>query len=211
MKKMLILLFTVAVLVALSIKPPSVIYEQQLQTDYYDMLSIVQQLFREHLIGEGNLYYNPNYQTRAEVEELLKNHATKKGANLIIDELFIEVNSLLFYNDNLQEYLNERRDYYLYSSPIEKTYYSTVKETILNPALRMISFDYMNKEKSKDKLILNGDSVAVYFYEEAASDFETDYHQYARYGYPPSDRLSFTFSFLYKDGRYFLDGFLIGS
>lgn len=209
MKRLSILFFTVAFLTLLALKPPTVIHEQQLRTDYYEIISNVQQLFREHSMNEEGKYYNRNFQTREEVAVLLEGQVTEKGIDLIIDEVFTEVDSLLYYKENFQEYLHESRDYYLHSSSMEVTYYSTVKNTILNPALRMISFDYINKVKDNDRVVLEADSIEVRFYDENEGYLETDFHQYARYGYPAKEQISLMFSFLSKDGSYLLDSFQI--
>lgn len=208
MKRLIILILTVLTLLILAIKPPNVIYQQQLKSDYYEVISAVNQLFKDHTKHE-ELYYNRNYQSKEEIEEFLQGKVTKNGLAQIFNEIFAEDDNIAIYNDELQQYLKTSREYYINSTSKKDedgvSYYETVRNTILNPALRMVSLQQFKTSRDGEFVDLKGENIQVTFYNEDDGLI----NKYFRYGYPPKESFHLTFSFLYREGKYLLDSFTI--
>lgn len=180
--------------------------ETKLKKDYYELIVTVSELFKDHSQA-GEQYYNRSFQTESEIADLLDGKVTEKGLHLIVDTLFEEYDDLIVYKQPFQEYLNDTLDFTL--TPTRDKYYSTVRDSILNPALKLIPFDVFEIEQQENKIVVEAEKIEVTFYEEGERQFQ--HHQYARYGYPPSDYISIYLTFVQNNGEYLLEEFNVTS
>lgn len=190
------LFFTVAVL------SNEMVNENKLKEDYYDLIVTVSELFKDHA-QTGERFYNRSYQSEREVAELLDGKVTEKGFRAIVDTLFEEYDDLFVYRQPYQEYLNDALDFTLSSK--RNNYYTTVRNSLLNPALKLVGFDQFEIYHEENKIFVEADKIEVNYYEQG--EREAQHHQYARYGFPPSDYISVNLTFVHQDGKYLLDQF----
>lgn len=182
------------------------INKDKLKGNYYELIVAISDLFKDHTQASGR-YYNQSYPSKEKVDEFLNEKVTENGFALVIDTLFDEYDDLYVYKQEYQDYLSDSFNFRDETS--NNNYYNTVKDSILNPALRLINFEQLNIEKEKDKIILKGDDIKIRFYDE--EERQRRYHQYARLGYPPQDSISLSLTFLYSNGNYLLDDFQVKS
>jgi hypothetical protein len=180
--------------------------ENKLKEDYYEVIVVVSDLFKDHT-QVGEQYYNRSYHSEEEIGKLLEGRVTENGFHLVVDSFFDEYDDLFVYRQQYQEYLSDTLDFTLRSK--RNNYYETVKDSILNPALRLIPFEQLEINQQENKIIVKGDNIRVKFYEER--DQQSHHHQLARYGYPSSDRISLTLTFINDNGIYLLDDFVVSS
>lgn len=183
-----------------------IINEDKLKSDYYELVVAISELFKDHKL-KGEQYYNRSFQSKEEIADLLNDKVTDAGFNLVIDTLFEENENMYVYRQGYQEYLSDT--YNFSSKSTNRSYYNTVKDSFLNPALRLINFDELDVQRFDDKIVLQGDAILVNFYNE--EEREIKYHQYARYGYPPQDYISLALTFVYENGNYLMDHFSVKS
>ena len=206
MKRGLIWFALIGIFLFLSINNMTPIIEEKLKDDYYQLLLTVDKLFNDHSKINGH-YYNDTYSSKSEIYSLLSEQVTGVGVEKIFDSLFIEEEELVVFNRPYQEYLSDTYNFSEKRSSV--SYYEAVQNSLLNPALRLIPFKQLDTNVVDDVVIVKGENIKVTFYED--DDLISEHHQYARYGYPPSDILNVKFYFKYKNNRYVLDGFEISS
>ncbi|MBU8905370.1 hypothetical protein [Desertibacillus haloalkaliphilus] len=180
--------------------------EQQLFSDYREVLGTVDELFSNHARA-GGVFYNQDYQTEDEVRALLEGKVTSDGIDEIISNLFREEEGRLVYNEPFQQYLQEAN--YDTVAPVDTgSYYRTVCETILNPGLQLMIVEQFEVEPNDEAILLIAEGGHVYFYDEADP---LQLEQYQRYGYPPHDTITVALSFIRERDRYLLDNYRISA
>lgn len=197
----------VTVFLALALWDYNIFNKDKLKEDYYEILVTVSDLFKDHTQFEENQFYNPSYPSKEEVKDLLGDKVTDNGLELVIEGLFVEYDNLFVYKQQYQEYLSDTRDFSLKER--DNKYYKTVQNTILNPALRLIPFNELEVFSEKNIVNVKGEGIEVQFYDDREK--LTEYHQYARYGYPPKDYFNISLTFVAEDGKYLLDDFQLTS
>ncbi len=206
LKKVVVWFVVILLLCVSTVLGKEIVYEDELKENYYEFIVLVGELFKDHA-QEEEYYYNRTYSNYEDLERLFGNKVTEKGFSLVIDALFDELNERYIYKPHYQDYISDTRDFS--SSQKDTTYYDTVRNTILNPALRLIPFDNLEITREKNRVKVGGQEIKVQFYD--ARDYLVEHHQYARFGYPPIDEISFSLTFVLDDGKYLLDHFDIHS
>ncbi|WP_096202566.1 hypothetical protein [Bacillus sp. FJAT-45350] len=196
------LIFLVCALVMTGCQSKEQVNEQQVLNDFYRLVSSVNELFGHFSISDEH-YVNGQYQTIEDVAELLGEWVTDDGLETIISQIFEEDEGKLIYKERYREYIEESN--ILTMSPNNtRNYYEVVRETILNPGLQLVPFSQLLIVEDNDEVILAGSQLPVVFYEEEIYQRQ---EQYLRYGYPPNDVLSVTFSFKEEDGIFKMDNY----
>ncbi|WP_078430009.1 hypothetical protein [Alkalihalobacterium alkalinitrilicum] len=162
-------------------------------------------LFQNHS-PYGELFYNEQFHKVEDIERLLDGKVTENGLQYMVERIFDDNDEMLVYKEPFQMYIKESN---VYQSTINVTngYYETVRETILNPGLRLISQEELLFEEYGDRLTVTGENINIEFYnleEYGTAD------QYTRYGYPANDVLTVCFTFVKDSSGYLLDSFQIG-
>ncbi|RXJ01849.1 hypothetical protein DS745_10265 [Anaerobacillus alkaliphilus] len=206
MKKIVVWIVVILLLCITTVLGKEIVYEDELKENYYELIVLVGELFKDHA-QEDDYYYNRSYSKQEDMAELLGENVTDAGFSLLVDALFDELDELYVYKSRYQDYISDTRDF----SKNQKAtnYYDTVRNTILNPALGLIPFDNLEITREKNRVKVEGQEIKVEFYD--ARDYLVEHHQYARFGYPPNDEISFSLIFIYNDGKYLLDHFDIRS
>lgn len=204
MKKIAVWVLVIMFLFSFTVFSDHFVNKELLKEDYYELIVTVSHLFDDHTYGE-NYFYNRSFSREAEIAELLNNKVTPSGFELVVDTLFEEYEDHYVYKPRYQEYISDTRNFTHKEKEI--SYYDIVRNTILNPALRLISFEELEVAKEKNRITLEGHDIKVNFYEEEA--YMQEHHQYARFGFPPKDHISFAITFVYDNGKYLLDDFVI--
>ncbi|WP_142303637.1 hypothetical protein [Evansella halocellulosilytica] len=187
---------------SLSSSTTPAVHGEEVKLQYYEILDHVEGLYSNHSQLEGK-YYNEEFSDKDEIKNYLSEYMTEKASYKVIDELFKEEDRAL-YNESLQEYLKER-DPVLRSGEGETSFYSTVKQTIINPGLKFVFEEDIQVEISNNEVVLEVTDAPVYFYDHA----DVNTNNYERYGYPSEDKISVKFSFVEKDGQLLLDDYKI--
>lgn len=177
--------------------------EQQVLNHYYDVITTAQQLFQNH-VNDGNMYYNENIRTVEDVHELLDGKVTEEGMEQLVDRFFIEDEGKLVYRDKYQTYIEEE-SLYTATPDNPSRYYESVRYTILNPGLQIVTINDVSISRNGDYIMVEGNNLPIYFYEETTLSTE----QYKRFGYPPSDRLSISFAFVKQGDKYLLEEYKV--
>ncbi|WP_156942365.1 hypothetical protein [Alkalihalobacterium bogoriense] len=177
--------------------------EQQVLNHYYDVITTAQKLFENHVYN-GSVYYNENIQTIEDVYALLGGKVTEDGMEQLVDRFFIEEEGKLVYRDKYQTYIEEES---LYTATPENPsrYYESVRQTILNPGLQIVTTQDVSITRDGEYVVLEGTDLPIYFYEETTLSKE----QYKRFGYPPSDKLSISFIFIKQGDNYLLEEYKV--
>ncbi|WP_100405289.1 hypothetical protein [Bacillus solitudinis] len=175
--------------------------------NHYDhFLEDVGELFRYHA-EENEMFYNERYQTKEEVDQLLKPYMTEKGISQIKNDFFVEVESRLVYKEDFQLYLRERGDYRSFYSG-NRQYYDVIRESVINPGLRLINPDIVKMQEENGRILMEGIEIPIYFYHE--QDVYAQ-QQFGQLGYPSNDLLSISVSFVSKGNTLLIDQIQIGS
>lgn len=206
LKRLIVWAAVVVFFITIAIVSSGTVYEDKVKEDYYELLVVISDLFKDHAQAEEE-YYNQSYPTEKEIAKLLKGKVTDRGFQQVVETFFEERNDLFVYNQTYQEYLNDTLDFS--NKQKEANYYRTVRNTILNPALRLITFDQLIIEQNDNKITVVAEEVEVKFYND--SDENNNHHQYARFGFPPKDIISFSLTFIYEDEINRLDEFKVES
>lgn len=206
MQKLFIWFAVVTILFAIAFFSEGKVNKNELKVEYYELISTVAELFNDHSRSEGQ-YYNRSYRTNDEVAQLLDGRVTENGLQQIVYSLFDEYDNLFVYKKAYQEYLSDTLDFSFSENQV--SYYSTVNNTILNPALTLVPFTKFEIVEQGNTVQIKANNVKVDFYERG--ERQSEHHQYARYGFPPSDYISATLTFIVKDGNYLLNDFKIVS
>lgn len=183
----------------------STVDEREIIYHLNEIFTTSSKLFQNHS-PYGERFYNEQLHTFDEIKTLLESKVTEAGLLYMVERIFEEDDEILVYKQPFQTYIEESN---VYNSTINVTngYYETVRETILNPGLRLLPEDELEFEEQGDTIVVTGENVLIEFYNE--EDFGGSAHQYARYGYPASDVLSVTFIFVMGENGYLLDSFEI--
>ncbi|MDE5415358.1 hypothetical protein [Alkalihalobacterium chitinilyticum] len=171
-----------------------------------EIFSTSSQLFQNHS-PYGELFYNEQFHTFDEIKKLLDTKVTEDGLSYMVDRIFEEDDEVLVYKQPFQTYIQESNVYSSTTTNLTNGYYETVRETILNPGLRLLPEDELVFEEQGDTVVVTGENVYIEFYNE--EEYGGSAHQYARYGYPANDVLSVTFTFVKDENGYLLDSFKI--
>lgn len=206
LKKIIIWVVVVVFFIAVAISSSETIYDDKVREDYYELLIVISELFKDHTQAEEQ-YYNHSYSNEEEIANLLNDKVTDRGFRQLVESLFEEHNELFVYKQEFQKYLKETLDFSIKQK--EVNYYDTVSNTILNPALRLINFDQLRIEQSDNRITIIGEDIEVKFYDD--SDERKKYHQYARFGFPSKAYISLTLTFIYEDNNNRLDEFEVRS
>ncbi|MFN7253354.1 MAG: hypothetical protein ACK4M9_21655 [Anaerobacillus sp.] len=204
MKKILIWAAVITLFFITTFIGTGIVNEEKLKSDYYVLIADIGELFKDHAQKE-DYFYNRSYSRSEEIAQLLEGRVTDKGFHLIVQSIFDEFNELYVYKPQYQEYISDTRNFS--QKQKETNYYDTVRDTILNPALGLIPFEALKITKDKNRVVITGQDVLVVFYDNREKFVE--YHRYARFGFPPSDYISFSLAFIYDNGIYLLDDFII--
>ncbi|WP_216830934.1 hypothetical protein [Alkalihalobacterium elongatum] len=198
-KKVSVILFVLLLSGCSSIDEREIVYHLN------EIFTTASKLFQNHS-PYGDLFYNEQFHTFEEVKRLLDSKVTEDGLFYMIDRIFDQDEEILVYKEPFQEYIHESN---VYNSTINvsNSYYETVRETILNPGLRLIPEEELQFEEHGDTIIVTGENIFIEFYD--IDNYSGSSHQYARYGYPANDVLSVTFTFIREDDGYLLDSFEI--
>ncbi|MFA9560658.1 hypothetical protein ACERII_25500 [Evansella sp. AB-rgal1] len=178
--------------------------QHEIMARYYEVISKVEKLYGNHQHADGE-FYNGSLDDIAKVEEFLRPYMTEETVSEVINHFFRESEDLLVYAGNFQDYLLTSRESY-YSPNLSEGYYSLVRDTILNPGLKLVLDEQITINKKEDKYIIEIDDITIRYYNES----EGMYH-YSRLGFPPSDCLRATFTFITRDGELVLSNFNVRS
>ncbi|WP_017726414.1 hypothetical protein [Halalkalibacterium ligniniphilum] len=170
--------------------------EQEIMAQYDQILIASSELFRYH-VKEEDSYYNEQYQTVGEVYSLLEDIMTDEAVEQLINSIFIREDNRLFYNNHFTGYLEEANFFSIEQNDMSD-FYVAVRESIVNPGLRMLHMDQLTLEQRGSTITVNGSNVPVYFYEE--DDLYSSQY-YGLLGYPSQDYLTFSFSFIKKGDK----------
>jgi hypothetical protein len=204
LKKILIWAAVITVFFITTFIGTGIVNEDKLKSDYYVLIADIGELFKDHAQKE-DYFYNRSYSRAEEIAQLLEGRVTDKGFHLVVQSIFDEYNEFYVYKPHYQEYISDTRNFS--QKQKETNYYDTVRDTILNPALGLIPFEALKIKKDKNRVVITGQDVLVVFYDNREKFVE--YHRYARFGFPPSDYISFSLAFIYENGKYLLDDFII--
>lgn len=204
MQKKIVWFSVIAIIIIIGMRNPDYLNEEQLSKDYYDFIDVVSDLFKNHTQTEEK-YFNQSISSKDEITKLLDGKVTEDGYKEVVYGLFEKHNDLYVYKEEYQDYLRGSNRFF--GSEDENTYYNTVKNSIINPALRLINFDQLNVRLEDNRVIVEGEGVPVRFYD----DEQSEYYPYARYGYPPKDYINVSLTFIYQDGKYLLDDYRVSS
>ncbi|QOY38054.1 hypothetical protein AWH56_011100 [Anaerobacillus isosaccharinicus] len=202
MKKIAIWVTVILLLLITTVVGKEIVNEDKLKEDYYELIIATSELFKDHTQEQGH-YYNRSYSNEEQIEELLEGKVTETGYRLVIESVFEQKDDLYVYKEQYQDYISDTRDFSLKHK--DTNYYKTVRDTILNPALKLIPFEKLVVVKENNLITIEGRDVKVRFYEDG--DRTEEHHQYARFGFPPKDHISFTLTFVYEQGKYLLEDF----
>ncbi|WP_209125576.1 hypothetical protein [Alkalihalobacillus sp. BA299] len=170
-----------------------------------EIITTSSELFQNHS-SYGDMFYNEQYHTLEEIERLLDGKVTEDGLLQMVERIFDENDNILVYKQPFQTYIKESN---VYNSSINETnaYYDTVRKTILNPGLRLITEEELQFEVHDEIVIVKGENINIEFYN--IEMYGGSAEQYARYGYPANDVLSVSFKFVKDTNGYLLDSFHI--
>ncbi|WP_096436655.1 hypothetical protein [Alteribacter populi] len=177
--------------------------DQDLYDQYIQIVSDTSELFQTHNRIE-EAYFNESFGNKEAIHQHLGERMTDDGLQQLVSSLFRKEGPYLVYNDDYQIYLQEVH----LTKEDEHSYYNTVKDTLLNPGLLLIQKEDMTFSREGDKIEIQTEETPVYFFNQ--DDIVYD-HQFKRFGYPPVDRLTITFTFTEEEGDYLLDHFKVQS
>ncbi|MCT8140456.1 hypothetical protein H1D32_23830 [Anaerobacillus sp. CMMVII] len=195
MKKMGAWIVVIMFLFLITVVGKDIFNEEKLKADYYELIVAVSELFKDHA-QEEEYFYNRSYSNQEAIAKLLNGKVTENGFFLVVETLFEEYDDLFVYKPKYQDYISDTRDFRYPQR--ETSFYETVRNTLLNPAIGLIPFNELDIEREKNRITIAAQEIKVRFYGD--EERLAEYHQYARFGFPPKDYISFTLSFILKMG-----------
>ncbi|MGO4888976.1 hypothetical protein ACJ2A9_14570 [Anaerobacillus sp. MEB173] len=178
--------------------------EEDVLVSYYELVDMCNELFRYHAPMDEH-YINEAYQHVADVQNLLEGKVTEHGLEQIIESIFDKEEEQLVYKGQYKRYIEESY-YYGNDYNHRDEYYPTVRESILNPGLQIISSEELQVESKDENVLVTGEQVPVIFYDE---EDRLNKMQFQRFGYPAVDYITISFSFVHKNGQYLMDDYHI--
>ncbi|MCK0472706.1 hypothetical protein [Halalkalibacter sp. APA_J-10(15)] len=153
-------------------------------------------LFSYHSKEDG-VFLNENFHTENDINEVLEPLMTDEGKNQLLGELYEFKDGKYVYNDELQEYLNERT---------QAEYYPTLRSTVFNPGIRMILEEDLNISIEGNKARVIAENAPVLYFDENSPYGQ---HHFGMLGYPAIDYLTVHVDMEREGEEYFISSFSI--
>ncbi|SDZ60718.1 hypothetical protein SAMN05421736_12095 [Evansella caseinilytica] len=171
---------------------------------YYEVIAAVEKLYENHQQKNG-YYYNGSFREKNEVKDYLSPYMTQGAKEQVINTFFQQEKNHLVYAEEFQDFILIQRDALINSSG-KNDYYTVVKNSLLNPGLKMIREEQLDIKQRGEHYIVEAKNIPVKFYREKDKQYN---NHYTRLGYPAQDRLSFTFQFVESDGELLLSSYSV--
>ncbi|MDQ0257660.1 hypothetical protein J2S74_005122 [Evansella vedderi] len=172
--------------------------ENEVKAKYYEIISVVEKLYENHELVNG-MYSNGDLSQIEDVRNYLEPYMTEVTVDKVINDFFHETEKRLVYASEFQEYLLQMRE-----TDSDYNYYEVVKNSILNPGLKLVTAEQIYITKENDVITAQVMEESVYFYDENIEHFH-----YKRLGYPPEDIITVNFEFVEVDGAILLSDYYV--